>query len=142
MSANQIAQGGTWLTKESANLTGDNLQLGGTLAALAGLALSATSSLTSSDSTKVIAGTQLAVTAPTLQLAGRWQAGSDATVTTGQFTQPGDLVAGGKLQLNADNWQAQGVTQAAAPSMQRSRVMASWVGASPVMATFASLPTP
>ncbi|WP_429195269.1 hypothetical protein, partial [Aeromonas veronii] len=26
---------------------------------------------------------------------------------------PGDLVAGGKLQLNADNWQAQGVTQAA-----------------------------
>ncbi len=113
VSANQIAQGGTWLTKESANLTGDNLQLGGTLAALAGLTLSATSSLTSSDSTKVIAGTQLAVTAPTLQLAGRWQAGSDATVTTGQFTQPGDLVAGGKLQLNADNWQAQGVTQAA-----------------------------
>ncbi|MFM5874256.1 filamentous hemagglutinin N-terminal domain-containing protein [Aeromonas veronii] len=113
VSANQIAQGGTWLTKESANLTGDNLQLGGTLAALAGLTLSATSSFTSSDSTKVIAGTQLAVTAPTLQLAGRWQAGSDATVTTGQFTQPGDLVAGGKLQLNADNWQAQGVTQAA-----------------------------
>lgn len=113
VSANQIAQGGTWLAKESAHLTGDSLQLGGTLVALAGLTLSATSSLTSRDSAKVIAGTQLAVTAPTLQLAGRWQAGSDATVTTGQFTQPGDLVAGGKLQLNADSWQAQGVTQAA-----------------------------
>ncbi|MGR1221671.1 endonuclease toxin domain-containing protein [Aeromonas veronii] len=113
VSTNQIVQGGTWLAKESANLTGGSLQLGGTLAALAGLTLSATSSVSSSDSTKVIAGTQLAVTAPTLQLAGRWQAGSDATVTTGQFTQPGDLVAGGKLQLNADNWQAQGVTQAA-----------------------------
>ncbi|MGR1252350.1 two-partner secretion domain-containing protein [Aeromonas veronii] len=113
VSANQIAQGGTWLAKESASLTGDSLQLGGTLAALAGLTLNATSSLSSSDGAKVIAGTQLAVTAPTLQLTGRWQAGSDATVTTGQFTQPGDLVAGGKLQLNADNWQAQGVTQAA-----------------------------
>ncbi|RDU78007.1 hypothetical protein CHH34_20240 [Aeromonas veronii] len=113
VSANQIVQGGTWLAKESANLTGGSLQLGGTLAALAGLTLSATASVSSSDSTKVIAGTQLAVTAPTLQLAGRWQAGSDATVTIGQFTQPGDLVAGGKLQLNADNWQAQGVTQAA-----------------------------
>lgn len=113
VSANQIAQGGTWLAKENANLTGDSLQLGGTLAALAGLTLSATSSLSSSDSAKVIAGTQLAVTAPTLQLAGRWQAGSDASVTTGQFTQSGDLVAGGKLQLNADSWQAQGVTQAA-----------------------------
>ena len=113
VSANQIVQGGTWLAKESASLTGDSLQLGGTLAALAGLTLNATSSLSSSDGAKVIAGTQLAVTAPTLQLTGRWQAGSDATVTTGQFTQPGDLVAGGKLQLNADNWQAQGVTQAA-----------------------------
>ncbi|MFQ2049212.1 DUF637 domain-containing protein [Aeromonas veronii] len=113
VSANQIAQGGTWLAKKSANLTGGSLQLGGTLAALAGLTLNATSSVSSSDSAKVIVGTQLAVTAPTLQLAGRWQAGSDATVITGQFTQPGDLVAGGKLQLNADNWQAQGVTQAA-----------------------------
>ncbi|MGN5289122.1 two-partner secretion domain-containing protein [Aeromonas sp. 11P] len=113
VSANQLAQGGTWLAKESASLTGDSLQLGGTLAALAGLTLNATSSVSGSDSAKVIAGTQLAVTAPTLQLAGRWQAGSDATVITGQFTQPGDLVAGGKLQLNADNWQAQGVTQAA-----------------------------
>ncbi|WP_429092604.1 filamentous hemagglutinin N-terminal domain-containing protein [Aeromonas veronii] len=113
VSANQLAQGGTWLAKESASLTGDTLQLGGTLAALAGLTLNATSSVSGSDSAKVIAGTQLAVTAPTLQLAGRWQAGSDATVITGQFTQPGDLVAGGKLQLNADNWQAQGVTQAA-----------------------------
>ncbi|WP_429072676.1 DUF637 domain-containing protein [Aeromonas veronii] len=113
VSANQIAQGGTWLAKKSANLTGGSLQLGGTLAALAGLTLNATSSVSSSDSAKVIVGTKLAVTAPTLQLAGRWQAGSDATVITGQFTQPGDLVAGGKLQLNADNWQAQGVTQAA-----------------------------
>ena len=113
VSANQIVQGGTWLAKESANLTGGSLQLGGTLAALAGLTLSATSSVSSSDSTKVIAGTQLAVTAPTLQLAGRWQAGSDATVTTGQFTQPGDLIVGGQLKLKADSWQAQGVTQAA-----------------------------
>ncbi|MCS3770387.1 filamentous hemagglutinin [Aeromonas hydrophila] len=113
VSANQIAQGGTWLAKESANFTGDSLQLGGTLAALAGLTLNVTSSLSSSDSAKVIAGTQLVVTAPTLQLAGRWQAGTDATVTAGQFTQPGDLVAGGKLQLKADSWQAQGITQAA-----------------------------
>ncbi|WP_323066148.1 filamentous hemagglutinin N-terminal domain-containing protein [Aeromonas jandaei] len=113
VSANQIAQGGTWLAKESGSLSGDSLQLGGTLAALAGLTLNATSSLSSSDGAKVIAGTQLAVTAPTLQLAGLWQAGSDATVTTGQFTQPGDLIVGGQLKLKADSWQAQGVTQAA-----------------------------
>lgn len=113
VNANQLAQDGTWLAKESASLRGDTLQLGGTLAALAGLTLNASSALGSSDSAKVIAGTQLAVTAPTLRLAGRWQAGTDATVTTHQLTQPGDLVAGGKLHLQADSWQAEGSTQAA-----------------------------
>ncbi|WP_339012862.1 DUF637 domain-containing protein [Aeromonas popoffii] len=113
VNANQLAQDGTWLAKESASLRGDTLQLGGTLAALSGLTLNASSALGSSDSAKVIAGTQLAVTAPTLRLAGRWQAGTDATVTTHQLTQPGDLVAGGKLHLQADSWQAEGSTQAA-----------------------------
>lgn len=110
--ASRIEQEGLWFTKQGLILSGDTLQLGGTLATLAGLTLNATSVLGSRDSAQVIAGTQLSVTGQTLQMHGRWQAGEDMHITAGQLTQPGDLLSGGGLRVQTEHWLTQGETQA------------------------------